>query len=344
MDIYNLINSKTISKYCRKIKHQFNTLETSILICRCKTITIEKKIAYYNEMINNPTLYPNMEVNNQLHIADTTAIDLIKREVDMLNFSLDMFHKPDENAVFALRTSYSGQFVENEKWKEDRIFKTLHDVSDYIEKKVVTDKNNKAYKISKKHLNTDYKYVSLTYRRNNASNFELFDIDNNTHWEYGHEDIDCIYWDGIGSLWLNVPTPFKKGDIITNGERKAVIDWVCNKDAEYVQHVEAGNGDSSDMQYHCYIINYYGGDKRRVYLENMFDYDEFEYCTEELKGFDRVLKTISSLITNKIKVNLFLDASNFIKAEEVVAEADDLSSWYTDEGLQLVGLNEEDKQ
>ena len=65
MDIYNLINSKSISKYCRKRKHKFNTLGTGVLIYRCKTITIEKKIEYYNEVINNPTLYPNMVVSHR---------------------------------------------------------------------------------------------------------------------------------------------------------------------------------------------------------------------------------------------------------------------------------------
>jgi len=338
MDVYNLINSKTISKYCRKINHQFNTLETGILIRRCKTISIEKKIAYYNEMINNPTLYPNMPVNGQLHIEDTTAIDLIKKEIDMLNFSLDLFHKPDENAVFTLET-LGLNYQSDEQWFDaHRIFKTLHEVNNYVVKEVITEEDDRAYRISKIYLNKeDHKYIALTYKRNGTDNFELFDIENTIHWEYGDDAIDCIYWNGIGSLWINVPTPFKIGDIITTGDKKqAVINWMFAKDERYKTINEVGYRDSSDMHYHGYYYN----SNHEIMSDCIGNYDEFEYYTKELKGLERTLKAISSLITNKIGVDLFLDAYNFIKAEETVAKSKALSAgWYSTEGLKLVGLN-----
>ena len=53
MDIYNLINSKAISEHCRKIEHKFNTEEIAVLIYRNKNLSIEEKINYYNELINN---------------------------------------------------------------------------------------------------------------------------------------------------------------------------------------------------------------------------------------------------------------------------------------------------
>jgi len=172
IDTYNLINSKTIGNYCRKMKHQFNTLETSILIHRCKTISIDKKIEYYTEIINNPTLYPNKEIINYIHFdTDTNAIDLIKREID---------------------------------------------------------------------------------------------------------------------------------------------------------------------------IDYYNLDNKEIYLDAMSGYDGFEYYTEELKGFDRILKAISSLITNEIDLMLFLNAYNYLKAEDTAKEEIYNFGLFTDEGLRMAGLNRKD--
>ena len=59
MDIYNLINSKTISDYCRKIKYELNTEEIAVLIFRNNTMSIDEKINAYDEIIKN---YPDMEV------------------------------------------------------------------------------------------------------------------------------------------------------------------------------------------------------------------------------------------------------------------------------------------
>ena len=41
MNEYNLINSRAIADYCRKIKHKFNTEDLAVLICRSnKTLTL----------------------------------------------------------------------------------------------------------------------------------------------------------------------------------------------------------------------------------------------------------------------------------------------------------------
>ena len=331
IDPYSLINSKSIADYCRSINHKFNTLEIGILIYRCKHITLEKKMAYYNEILNNPTLYPNVEVKRHLHIErDTTAWDLMKGLTKGIEIELRFFNKPDKNAVFTLEL--------NDKlgWHDSGvIFKTLHDVDNYIAKLVITGGDYYiTYRIIKKYFNQAEKTIQ-TYRKNDANRFELFEIDDTI---YSCDGPYGIKYNGIGTIWLDVPTPFKKGDIITQGKEKAVIEWLCNKDKEYVQRMKSGKGDNSGMYYLCYVIDYYGGNERKVYLENMFNYDEFEYCTEELQEFDRILKAINSFISNKISLDLFLDAYNYCKAEDMAEKEKRNFVWYTEEGLELAGL------
>ncbi len=53
MDVYNLINSNAISKHCRELKYEFNTLEIAVLIYRNRSMSIAEKISAYNELIEN---------------------------------------------------------------------------------------------------------------------------------------------------------------------------------------------------------------------------------------------------------------------------------------------------
>ena len=53
-------NTKDIGKHCEKIKHQFNTIETAVIINRCKKIDIDKKIDLYKDILDN---YPDMEIS-----------------------------------------------------------------------------------------------------------------------------------------------------------------------------------------------------------------------------------------------------------------------------------------
>ena len=123
--------------------------------------------------------------------------------------------------------------------------------------------------------------------------------------------------------------------VVLHKNQKVIISVMRNEDPEYVKDKEAGNGDSSDMVFEGYeITNNYD-----FFWDTHFDYDEIEYFTGELKGFDRVLKTVSNLLTNEIEFDLFLDAYNYLKAEDIVEKEKVNFCLYTPEALQLAGVN-----
>ena len=51
LDDYDLINSKAISDYCRKIKYQFNTEELAVLVYRNRKMDIKEKVMDFINMI-----------------------------------------------------------------------------------------------------------------------------------------------------------------------------------------------------------------------------------------------------------------------------------------------------
>ena len=96
-----------------------------------------------------------------------------------------------------------------------------------------------------------------------------------------------------------------------------------------------GNHDSSDMiGYGYFLID----DSSEVVFDHKWNYDSFEYFNGKLNGKYRILKAISSLMKNKISLELFLDAYEEFKIED----RKNIVNWYTEEGLKSAGFSDED--
>ena len=79
LDDYELINSKAIGDYCRKIGHKFNTEELAVLVYRNKKMDIFEKVAKYQDLIDN---YPDMEVVERMNCKHYDSVKkLIKNEI-----------------------------------------------------------------------------------------------------------------------------------------------------------------------------------------------------------------------------------------------------------------------
>ena len=162
-------------------------------------------------------------------------------------------------------------------------------------------------------------------------------------------------------MWFNIPTPFKKGDIvcskgkhIPNYDKYVLLDISNWNRADYINNgytdrdykLEAideklkkreEKGDYTDMSAHGY----------RVFCNGTIDYDffcnyiDFEYCKEsELSGNERALKTLSAYFKGEIDLELFLNAYKVILDEEKLK--DEKEQLYLlgvdDESLRLMGL------
>ena len=73
-------------------------------------------------------------------------------------------------------------------------------------------------------------------------------------------------------------------------------------------------------------------------IHQIWDYDSFEYYEGELKYRERFLKAISSLLKEKIEIELFLQAYETMKQEQ----ASSMCEYHTDEGLSLCGFSDFD--
>lgn len=331
MNEYNLINSKAISEHCRKIKHKFNTEELAVLIYRNRTMSIDEKISLYQELIDN---YPDMEVIKRIHCKHYNSVkDMIREEITRIQGLEQEIKKQDEDMLY----TYGAFYKSSQGFEESsNLYKTYADVCKAINKEIQDDKNNEIleYRIIKRSfIRYDRRIIEeYVIINKNSKLVNVTDTDDNSDIEY---------------ICLNIPTPFKKGDILvcssnsyncgtlfTNGKYVFVLEWLCNWEDKFQEALDKGRHDSSDMiGYGYYVCNY-----NNITLDHIFDYDCWEYFEGELDGSARILKGISSLLQDKITLDLFLDVYEEIKADNNRRNL----NWYDKEGLILAGLNEED--
>lgn len=100
-------------------------------------------------------------------------------------------------------------------------------------------------------------------------------------------------------MWFDIPTPFKKGDIVIDRARPFSGDFwsgpfvIIETAPEYFNRKGICGNDSGDMFASGYFQNAQGD----VYEEVMHDYLSLEYCKEEeLTGFNKQLIELSERI------------------------------------------------
>lgn len=178
---------------------------------------------------------------------------------------------------------------------------------------------------------------------------------NNIHAEYIVKDrkviLNNLIEEGndfldIDQIFINIPTPFEKGDILVSNNTGMsilednndifVLDYLCTWRDDLNEYLAKGNYDSSDMIGYGY--NFVNEIATEVVLDHQLDYDSFEYYNGKLTGKYRILKDISSFIKGKISLELFIHSYDMFKAEFKTY----MPQFYTDEGLKLAGMTNKD--
>lgn len=339
MDVYNLINSRAIAEHCRKIQHQFNTEEIAVLIYRNKTMSIDEKIQAYNELISD---YPDMEVIERINCAHYNSVkDMIQKEITRLNTLVDKLKQDELDVIYTFDAYYKSINMYRYSNKLDDVYKTFTETLNAVTEEIAEDDDILMFKLYKKSLENAFSQIVAEYivnADNQAIMINVYDTKN--------YDLD------IDNIFINLPTPFKKGDvliayndvpnsyatILPKKENVFVLDWLCTWQEDLKEKLADGNYDSSDMWAKGYYLTDDNNIEHNLKLDHQFNYDSFEYCEDELQGSYRILKGISSLLKDEIALITFLDVYNKIRAESTQP----FLNIYTTEGLQLAGLTEDD--
>lgn len=338
MEIYNLINSKDIGKHCEKIKHQFNTIETAVIINRCKKIDIDKKIDLYKDILDN---YPDMEISLtyvkkiKKKYSNQTIKKLVQEEIDRIERAKKDFFKNGSESVYVLEPYYPMMLDD---------LKNINDFNIYLNSEVKYgnsySKIMEAVANHKKEFIYKMDYYNIVKKALYGSN----DVDVIAeHFVNGEKSImsdvwynkfvkEEIYKIKLCDLIIKIPTPFEQGDILVNWNM-AIPNESADYDTVFVLE-ELSDDDFGASGYKSSTI--YNEYFRTQYIG---DYDNFEYYKEELSDYNRILKPISSYLKNKISLEEFLNGYELFKNHNAL----DPFCWDKDEEkLKLIGFSEEE--
>ena len=331
-DDYNLINSRAISDYCRSIKHKFNTEELAVLVYRNNRINIQDKIKKYNDLIKN---YPDMEVKEKINCNYYKSVKtMIKQEIQRLNIVYKKLIDENDDSICTW-TEYNKSTLHYDHRSDIKnTFKNYKEALKDVQKYIKEYNDTISFQITKKYFG----------KKNKEIYAEFIVKDKTTILTNIKESENCFL--DIDQIFLNIPTPFKKGDILATDSKSLrnygdcedifVLDYLCTWREGIKEFLAKGNYDSSDMIGYGYYL--YGENSTEFVRDNKWDYDSFEYYDKELTGHRRILKDISSFITGKIGLELFVHAYDIYKTEF----KNQMPDFYTDEGLKLAGMSEED--
>ena len=342
MDIYELINSKAIQDHCRKIKHKFNILELTVLIYRNKKMSVEEKICAYKKLITD---YEDMKIIKNYRTENhNTVKEMIKSEIERVEKLVEILKRDEEDVIYTYnyycKNSYSIGIVEGQN-EYNNIYRKFKEVQNAIEEEIKEDEENEilSFFIRKRTLR-EHKYnfeIKADYILDENRNLKLVNISN---LERSNPDISM--------LRVNIPVPFKKGDLLiatscTISYKSSFLNimrfpFVLDNLTTWKENFQ---------EFFLYKENFYFCDTESAgYLitkneelcyDNILDYDSWEYFEGELKGSEKLLKGVSSLIKGQIGIELFLQGYEYIKAQNNIS-----LDIYTKEGLELAGLNEND--
>lgn len=328
MDILRFINSKDIANYLKEIEYKFNTLEASWLIYQSRTAALQEKIQAWNEI---KATMPDCSVKKRLNcIAIDSWHNFLSEYITLQEKMIQDFQSLNAKCVYKL-----------EIWYEDSNF--FDDSGDLFSTydRCLTAANEALkedsgiifqFRIKKIWIDNHNKYIAANYN----SDLSLMKIYSTALNDRESDLLNCSF-DG---LWFDIPTPFKKGDILHDCLENyfgcaAFVVTSINFDPEKDKKIYANlfsYGDNSDMN----AIGFFQNEDGSIYHEVMQNYMNCEYYRENLIGKRRILKALSNFIKGSIDESLFARAYHQILMEEYVK--DNMPNYYTDEGLELAGL------
>lgn len=333
LDIYSLLNSKAIGEHCRKINHKFNSLEMAYIINENRNLNIYQKHDLFNEIISSQ---PDMELEERLwNCKFDSLFEFLKLYMAVQNKYIAAFYRDEPNCVYSYKVLYTDdrnycvdgrlysdfEICRRALWKEIKEFSrdcregtAEFDVIDIVVKKQWLSTENEDFPI----------YVCLNMDSDlnpkETTSYAGVISEEHNHVITMEEDIDILL--AFEGLWPEIPTPFKKGDILVSGNQRLVnakpfvLDRIpyWDEDGKYSNYIEEmrRHGDITDLHVSMYGV----ADDGNIYRDHGSSYIDLEYYDEELIGAEKFLISLSNYIKGTNNLELLLRSYDAIKNEQ----------------------------
>lgn len=304
MNIIEFINSKAIREHLAKFGDIFSPLDKAYLIYQARQKSVKEKISAMNELLESTEDFELKNVRERFYHTDMTFHGLLKGYIDIEKCLFDKFFEKEENAVYTYTISWKGHSLVpyNEPFSDHKC------CFDALSEELTDDRENaERVEFVKRYIKNSHSEPKKTISAEFSGDLSfIHSVSAEGIFDSKQEEV-CDIFD---EMWVDVPTPFKKGDILYGPcpfvmgygdcEPFVLLD-VCNNDKNRTKLKESG--DSSDMTAH----GYWQRENGQIHWECMHDYLSLEYYDGDLKEEKRILKALSSFIKGEIPEDMLMN-------------------------------------
>lgn len=359
MDITEFINSRDIAEHLRKTDYRFSPEEAMFLIHEARNVPLAEKHAAYEELIG---IYPDHKLKERREgvFKNHTLASFLREYMQKENALVATCKKDGEDAIY-----YSSYYSkdESEGWVLAELYDSIYHTFRECFDATIEDSGEFLNKLS-----VTKKYI----KTNETIELELFPdgtVLNVKNSDWCDSILSAFEW-----MWIKIPTPFKRGDILVphkervfdhhvheEGEDAFVLTDMCTwgskelaengyinaktykaneKDFEHADKMIRYNeesGDPTDM----IVTGFFVSSDGTVYHNHTEGdtYLDYEYYRGDLTGENRMLKAVSNYVKGEVPLELLMQTYQITLLEKNLGSMQRCTlNVYDEDYLNLVGL------
>lgn len=353
MNIYEFFNSRDIAEHCRNISYEFTAVEAAYLIWHSNHHTLVEKHEAWQKIID--TMSDEPLKSKWIDEKEYTLHEFLRTYMRLQNEFIEDFGTTKEAYIY----TYSTLYKRHDQFSPDDIFFDSYEAC--LNALKVNELDDDTYDEIAKAKITRHKLYSSHISFRDAEEQEAIVFDKQLNpidigpacVSEGEKRYLCPSY-GFYEMWVAIPTPFQKGDIVMDVD---VYDDHCKKHLPFVldripywrRNADNGNDceqeverllelgvDWTDMQEGVYFQDQNG----EIYWDHAFHYLDLEYYRDELVGTEKFLLAVSNAIQGKISVEELLRSYGAILTGNYAKETSKYfgNNW---ELMKLCGLTDE---
>ncbi len=296
IDIYSFLNSSDVEDYLRQKKYEFNALQAAAVIYRSWKKSFAEKNEAYKAIINNMA---DMPISGDFFLEQYPSIhDYLRRYIDIQNKLVDMFYRKSEGIVYRSKTMAKAILPGDEcEYRPDRgIFYDPDECLKYLikDKKRTGYYNDGGYIV--RYLIEQVRIGIPDDSTNNLSlTFDSLGTIMGIDRAPKLPEEDEISRFTLGYAKLDLPMPFKRGDILIKSDMRNTQHPIA---LSWCPGLEKGWDDEKFLIFHpetCKIEDYMRctvlkmDPQGRLYMDGDDPYIDYEYYRDELQGNNELL-------------------------------------------------------
>lgn len=324
MDIYEYFNSRDVAEHCKTLGRSFTGREMAYLIWQSNHHTLHHKIDAWKKMIRT---MPDEEHKDFEEAGCCGLHEFLRKFIDrLLQFLADFEENPGEFAYSYERLYADSSYRFND---ESPLFTSYElciatAVAEAAEKDEITALRVKKRKICGQSATHDE--FPILFLTRNAEPMDVYVA------PYRGEKDMLVPPFGFYSMFVDIPTPFKRGDIVIGASP-----WGTISDPMVISKLPEGNGeDFLDMCANLWDLDFH----KRLFCHDSFSVLSLAYYHGELEKHSRFLFSLHNHIQGCLPLEDLLRSYSIILLESFKENRIGYVGW--EEGMEaLAGLDKE---